>query len=133
VLFAAHGIGCGGDRRIGGRNGRSQLPKDKPGIVYVKAPQHWFDQRSTAEELRQIARDFLRSTERVVLVCYYLSHLTLDAQKQKMLHQHAFDEIQNPNTRFPFRDWRLFKNFTSPEDWVKGFPPTWIALKRFWP
>lgn len=115
--------------------GRSQLPKDKPGIVYVKVPQHWFDDKTMADELRRIARDFLRSTERIVQVCFYISHVTMSPERQQMLHQHAFDEIQNPNagSRFAPRDWRLFKNFTPPDDWVMGFPPTWIALKRFWP
>lgn len=113
--------------------GRNQLPKDRPGIVYVKVPQHWFDDPSMAEELRRVARDFLRSTERVVLVCFYLSHLTFDSGRQQTIHRHAFDEVPNLKTRFAYRDWRLFKNFTPPADWVGGLPPAWISLKRFWP
>jgi hypothetical protein len=109
--------------------GRRQLPRDQPGILYVKVPQHWFERPEMAEELRRIAQGFLRSTARVVMVCYYLSHLRFDTVRQETTHQHAFDEIVNPSSRFPHRDWRLFSNFTPPADWVDGLPPTWVWLK----
>lgn len=113
------------------RKGRDQLPKDKPGIIYVKVPQHWFEQPTMAAELETLAKNFLRLTERVVLVCYYISHLSFEPENKRTLHQHAFQEHPNPKTRFLFRDWRLFKNYTVPPEWVDGRPPTWIPLMTF--
>jgi len=111
--------------------GRSQLPKDKPGIIYVKVPQHWFDDPRMADALQRIAMDFMRSTKRIVLVCYYISHLSFEPENQRTVHRHAYQENQNPKNRFPYRNWQLFKNYTVPPDWVNGMPPTWIPLKSF--
>lgn len=109
--------------------GRRQLPRDQPGILYVKVPQHWFERPEMAEELRRIAYGFLGATERVVMVCYYLSHLSFDSVRQETTHRHAYDEIVNRRSRFSSRDWRLFSTFTPPSDWVDGLPPTWVWLK----
>jgi hypothetical protein len=104
------------------QEGRRKLPRDKPGILYVKIPQHWYDTPEMSAELKRIAENFLRNTERVVLICYYVSHLIFDTQRQQTLHRHAFQENQNPRTRFPHRDWRLFNNFMPPVSWQEGRP-----------
>ena len=77
------------------------LPADKPGIIFVKVPQEWFvtNKDVVADELRKVARDFLRSTGRVVSIKYYISHLSFE--KETTIHQHGFDEIDNPKSRFP--------------------------------
>ena len=109
---------------------RAQLPNDQPGIIYVKVPQHWFDRPEMSEALRKIATDFMRGTGRVVMVCYYISHLTMEPLNKRTMHRHAFQENQNSKTRFPYRDWRLFKNYTVPPEW-DGMPPKWIRLMNF--
>jgi hypothetical protein len=113
------------------QEGRRKLPRDKPGILYVKIPQHWYDNPAISGELKQVAQNFLRNTERVVLVCYYIFHLSFDAQSQQTLHRHAFQENANASTRFQDRDWHLFKNFVPPDDWVNGQPPGWVKLLNF--
>ncbi len=106
--------------------GRQQLPRDKPGIIFVKVPQHWFDQAGMTEELRRVASEFLRGTGSIVSVKYYISHVSF--ANQQTLHQHAFDEINNPRNRFPpQRNWDLFRGFRVPPEW-KGAPPKWIRL-----
>lgn len=113
------------------QEGRRKLPRDKPGILYVKIPQHWYDNTEMSAELQRIAENFLRNTERVVLICYYVSHLSFDAQRQQTLHRHVYRENPNPRTRFALRDWRLFGNFTPPRSWPEGRPPAWVKLMNF--
>ena len=54
---------------------RSQLPKDKPGIVFVKFPPQWKEIANCEDLLFSAARSFLRTTRRVVSVKYYVSDL----------------------------------------------------------
>jgi len=96
---------------------RGQLPKDRPGIVFVKMPQHWMDltEFKLIGDLREITTDFLRGTQRVVSIKYYVS--TLDFENNGVRHKHGFIELNNPNNKFdPTRNWALF---------TKEFPPEW--------
>ena len=55
---------------------RSQLPNDRPGIVFLKLPPRWLEMPRFAEICVAVARDFLRTTRRVVSVKYYTSPVT---------------------------------------------------------
>ena len=108
---------------------RNQFPADKPSIIFVKVPQHWFVQVGMAAELKRIALQFLRGLGRVVSVKSYIFHVSF--LNQQTLHRHAFDEITNPNNRFPpKRNWDLFKGFVVPPEW-NGNHPKWIQLMHF--
>ena len=108
---------------------RDQFPKDKPGVIFVKVPQHWFARPGMTADLRKVARDFLRGTGRIVSVKYYVSHVTF--VNQQTVHRHAFDEIDNPNNRFPpNRNWDFFRGYHVPDEW-NGMPPKWIRLMHF--
>ena len=108
---------------------RKQLPYDRPGIIFVKVPQHWFiSGNQMAGELRTITQEFLRNTKRVVSVKFYVSHLSL--AKQQVAHRHATDEIDNPDTRFARKHWNIFKGHHVPPEW-DGMPPKWIRLLDF--
>jgi hypothetical protein len=108
---------------------RDQFPKDKPGVIFVKVPQHWFARPGMTADLRKVARDFLRGTGRIVSVKYYVSHVTFI--NQQTVHRHAFDEIDNPNNRFPpNRNWDFFRGYHVPDEW-NGMPPKWIRLMHF--
>jgi hypothetical protein len=103
-----------------------QFPADKPGVIFVKVSQHWFERAGMTAELRRIAGGFLRGTGRIVSVKYYVSHVIF--VDQQTLHRHAFDEITNPNNRFPpKRSWDFFRGYHVPKDW-NGMPPKWIRL-----
>lgn len=103
------------------------LPKDKPGIIFMKVPQHWFGTPDMAAQLDKVAADFLRNTQRVVSIKFYVSHYSF--QPGWTLHQHAYREITNPRTRFAPRNWDLFKGFHVPAEW-QGVHPTWTNLTK---
>ena len=96
---------------------RQQLPPDRPGIIFVKVPQHWFQNRETmVQSLRDIATDFLRGTGRVVSIKFYVEIAHIDSATQMVLHRHAVDELNNPNARFERKYWDIFKGYRPPDD-----------------
>ena len=110
------------------KDARDQLPATKPGIIFVKVPQNWFDVPGMVDDLNKIALDFMRGTGRIVSVKYYISHVTF--RDQATLHRHAYKELSNASSRFPARDWNLFTGYHVPKDW-NGMPPKWIRLMNF--
>jgi hypothetical protein len=105
---------------------QSQLPNDRPGIVFVKLPPRWMEIPNFADVCVAVARDFLRTTRRVVSVKYYTSPITFIDGMLKV--QHAFKEVSNPITDFGhFQNWDIFRrNVLSPE-W-NGMPPWWQRI-----
>jgi hypothetical protein len=97
---------------------RRQLPKDAPGIILMKIPQHWYGTHLIREQLKEIALEFLRNTESVVSVKYYVSVVDLDTEKQATTHRHAYQEITNLRTRFPPRNWHIFEGNPHKPNWV---------------
>jgi len=111
------------------KKGKKQLPENMPGILFVKLPQHWMERTDFAGVMRQVAKDFLRQTTRIVSVKYYVS--TLDFNGKYMRHRHAYDEINNPANKFdPNRDWRIFPKIDVPPEW-NGMPPHWQRILFF--
>lgn len=105
------------------KKGRGQLPKDKPGVLFVKHPTVWLDEPDFVERLRDIAYDFLRTTERVVSVKYYVEPITL---VDGFAHQRlGFKEFSKTKTQFGDDiNWDLFKpggDFTKPKKWQRLF------------
>jgi len=107
---------------------RAQLPPDKPGIIFIKVPQHWWssDMEMTLA-LRDEAAKFLRGTGRIAAVKFYVSHLTIDKVLQTNLYRHAVDEVNNPNCRFVRKNWDMFKADMLP----RAMPAKWIDLLKF--
>lgn len=102
--------------------GRKQLPRDRPGVLFVKVPQTWY---TTDDEFTRFLADatnrFFRSgAGRIVSVKFHSSLViqTEVAHEPMML----LFEINNPHTRFdPSRDWRVFH--------VEGKPPdSWVIV-----
>jgi hypothetical protein len=105
---------------------RRQLPDDRPGIVFVKLPASWMEIPNAAEICIRVARDFLRTTRRVVSVKYYASPITFLDGSFKV--QHAFKEISNLMTDFGlFIDWDIFRMNVMPPEW-NGMPPWWQRI-----
>lgn len=96
---------------------RRQLPKEAPGMILFKVPQHWFVDRTIGSELRRVALDFLRRTRTVVSVKFYVSVVDLDPVNQMTVQRHAYDEIVNVNTKFEARNWMIFKGNPHRPDW----------------
>jgi hypothetical protein len=73
-----------------------------------------------------IARDFLRTTKRVVSIKYYTSPLYFESGMIKI--QHVFKEISNPATDFGnFQNWDIFRKFDLPPEF-NGMPPWWQRI-----
>jgi hypothetical protein len=105
---------------------RTQLPDDRPGIVFVKVPPRWMEVPNFEEATVAIARDFLRTTKRVVSVKYYTSPFSFENGMIKI--QHVFKEISNPATDFGnFQNWDIFRKFDLPSEF-NGMPPWWQSI-----
>jgi hypothetical protein len=93
------------------RHARSQFPKDRPSIVFVKVPPHWLVDRPNIKFiLTNVANEFLRGTGRIVSVKYYVSFIHWE--NGAVTHIQAFQEINNTNAlnRFdPSRNWDMFE------------------------
>ncbi len=104
---------------------KKNLPKDEPGIVFVKVPQTWLQFADVRHGLVDVAADFLRQTERIVLVALYCSAQFPAKEHRLTVMRHLQEEVENPKHRFDMtKSWRLFKGFQVPREW-NGMPPKW--------
>jgi len=104
------------------------LPKDQPGVIFVKVPQACLESLEVRQGLVDVAADFLRQTERVVLVTLYVSVSFLHEQHKLVVHRHLVEEVENPKHRFDqSKSWRLFEGFDVPRGW-NGMPPKWERI-----
>jgi hypothetical protein len=53
-----------------------QLPRDRPGIAFIKMPPKWLKEVGFERITTEVANDFLRQTRRIVSVKYYVSTVT---------------------------------------------------------
>src|SRR3990167_5592670 len=107
---------------------KRNLPKDKPGIVFVKVPQAWIEQPNVLGKDTAIARDFLRQTKRIVLVVLYSSVLILRKEEKMIWMRHLHREVENPEHRFDrTKSWLLFQHFDVRPEW-QGMPPKWHRI-----
>lgn len=106
----------------------NNLPSDKPGIVFVKVPQTWFELAGVREDIRTVIEDFLRSTQRLVSIVVYTTAAMEMAEQEVTLHRHRFLEFPNASHRFDkTKSWALFKDFRVPREWG-GMPPWWVRV-----
>jgi hypothetical protein len=107
----------------------NNLPGDRPGIVFVKVPQMWFEQADVYRDIRLVIERFLRpeNTQRIVSVVVYTTTV-METAEQKMLHRHRFNEFPGLEHRFDLtKSWVLFKNFKVPEGWREKHPK-WVPV-----
>lgn len=101
------------------------MPKDRPGIVFVKVPRIWGGAKTEdefAEYLRQTALAFFRETKRIVSVKFHTSLLVDTGSTWSPLV--LLLEITNPNHRFDqSMNWNVFSEF-------KEIPSPWITLLK---
>jgi hypothetical protein len=109
---------------------RSQLPKDQPGIIFVKLPAQWMVHSDFARQTVSTALEFLRGTKRVVSVKYYINPYHFDGGN--LAQGHFFNEIDNPNHRFEkTQNWELLSNWVpSGSGWNK-MPRKYVRLAFF--
>jgi hypothetical protein len=111
------------------KKARTQLPADRPGIVFIKVPQHWITDLTVAKAIVNIGNEFLKTTDRVVSIKYYVSYLM--TVNNHILHRYAIRELSNYDSRFHAgRDWDLFTGYYMPPSW-NGMPPKWQRIFFF--
>jgi hypothetical protein len=108
---------------------RKQFPKGRPSAIFAKVPFRWVETSEIGIELNQVANRFLRGTQRVVSIKYYISDV---AYRDGMLtHRHVFNEVSNPNNKFdPNRNWDMFAEPNPTSNW-NGMPLRWKRLLFF--
>ncbi len=99
---------------------RKQLPKDRPGIVFVSAPQIWHDadENGFGRRLFDVAKEFLRQTKRVVSVKFH-TRLIVNADGLASASLGLL-EVLNDNHKFD-KDvaWNFYRErSTAPDSWV---------------
>jgi hypothetical protein len=110
---------------------RKQLPKDQPGIIFVKAQPHWFTDPEIYSMLGDVTRNFFRNTQRIISVKYFVNQF--DYLDDAILHTHRYREMSNPRNCFdPARTWQLFKPSDQQSTW-NGMPSKWVRLINFHP
>lgn len=116
------------------RAGIRQLPADKPGILFVMAPQNWTLKYLHAQLMADAARDFFaRGARRIVSIKFYLA--PFEFRNGIVSQTHQFEEVANPNNRFdPHRSWELFTRRAStgsPPEMLTAPPRKWLRLVNF--
>jgi hypothetical protein len=105
-----------------------KLPRDKPCMMFVKMPQHWFESAEIQRELPRISAGFLRNVTRIVSLCYFVPTLSLEGGLQQVLR---YVEFNSPWNKFDAsRDWHLFENHPPP-DGAHGWPRWYTPLLGF--
>jgi hypothetical protein len=108
---------------------REQLPRHRPGIVFVKVPASWLNDPRFLEVAQTAAQRFLGGVKRIVSVKYYTSPIAW--QNNYLMIQHAFKEYSNATTDFGNNmNWDIFKPGPLPFEW-NGAPPWWQRIFRF--
>jgi hypothetical protein len=108
---------------------RKQLPDHRPGIIFIKVPKSWVADVAMAVQMVDIGLRFMRNTDRIVSIKFYVS--LLETRDNMVMHRHAYKEITNEASRFhDGRDWDLFKENSVPTSW-NGMPPKWQRMFLF--
>jgi len=119
---------------------RSQLPKNSPGVFFVKLPQQWMEQEGWQRTSVQGALDFFaKGTGRVSSVVFYLEPIKLlsfvaEEGRHYLAQQgHYFYEVANPRRRYGTElDWKLFEKWR-PADYASwsAMPTKYLRLFEF--
>lgn len=112
---------------------KRQLPKTRPGVIFIKVPRPWLDQ-SFAVGLEQLTDRFLAQTGRVVSVIYYTAQVIVERVPtggELIRELIQYNEYPNPHHRFP-KLWKrenLFPETPAPAPprnmSYNGLPRTW--------
>jgi len=110
---------------------RTQLPKDRPSVFFVKIPPSWIEtsegQKTTIQGVEAF---FAQGSGRVVSVGLYCEPLWFN--NGILQQRHAYYEISNPRRRFGEKlDWRFFNRWRPPRQSHNVLPFKWIRLANF--
>jgi hypothetical protein len=108
---------------------RTQLPSDKPGIIFVRMPEHWLDNRYDPAPMIDTAEDFLRRTGRIVSVKFLCPLFVYDGER--VMEVIRLTEVMNPDHRQEGgTDWTLLVTSDKLID-HQPTPRNWVSLDEF--
>ena len=110
---------------------REQLPNDKPGIIFIKVPEHWLENYDFRNRALPLVRRFLGGVRRIVSVKFYSEPISFANNVMRI--DLAYKEESNPRTDFGDNiDWSLFRKHNLPPE-ANGMPQHYkrIILSRF--
>ncbi|MGD1037717.1 MAG: hypothetical protein ABR878_11080 [Roseiarcus sp.] len=110
---------------------RDQLPKDRPGVMFVKLPAHWLETPHIMDIITAITNDFFANTGRVVAIKYYSPLRVIDGGVVRAFFR--FRELTNPKHRFADLklNWDLWGEKTA-KDGMLPLPERWTRVIE-WP
>jgi hypothetical protein len=87
--------------------GREQLPKESPGVIFIKVPQHWHQIPDLMSKIDVVCRKFFRTARKIVAVEVFSAFAEL---RGTALHDWVDGtEFRNEKNRFgPHENWTLF-------------------------
>ncbi len=111
------------------RKAARQLPKDKPGVLFVNFPPHWLegeDQYAAEQRTVEAAIAALRVVSRVVSVILYTAPLGHDGTMAS--ESHFFKEVPNPAHKFPASPHFKLLNYRPSSGHWDSMPSKWLRL-----
>jgi len=125
TIFSEGGI------KNGLKAAREQLPNDKPGIIFIKTPQHWLSDESFRTRALLIVQRFLGGVKRIVSVKFYVEPISFADNVMRI--DLGYREVSNPKTDFgKSRRLEFVQKHDLPPK-ANGMPPHYkrIILSRF--
>jgi hypothetical protein len=109
---------------------RGQLPANLPGIIFVKLSPSWLTVKGFEPITVGVAQEFLRATERIVSVKYYIAPFYFG--NGKLGQGHIVKEIPNRQHRFSTsHSWDLLTNWVPSDGTWNKMPRKWVRLVFF--
>ncbi len=105
---------------------RKQLPKDYPGVIFIKIPQKWHINQDLLENIEDVCQEFFRGTKRIVSIEIYSA--IVEIENNILYDRYIGTEFRNQDHRFvPSINWRLF-TFPAIQHLLPANPQSWRRL-----
>jgi hypothetical protein len=111
---------------------REQLPKDKPGVIFVRVPEAWAGDDYLSTPFASVVSRFFRRTTRVamVLVC---SRVSIPFDGTKMMSPFVAREFFSERPNFAHaKNWNLAKTSMFESDWPNIFDMVEREQGKLW-
>jgi len=103
---------------------KRNLPKDRPGAIFLKIPPEWQSSPTIWAEIQNVCKDFLKQHLRLVSITIFASHMLPTGDMLRFWF--AIVEITSHIHRFnPRMNWKFFDG----KNPLNSTPKSWITLE----
>lgn len=107
------------------RAARRQLPKDKPGVIFVRVPREWGGDDYLKTPFANVATNFLQNTTRVAMIIMHSN--TILRMDQIISNMHLMKEFISKNPKFSHAEgWKLSKTKAFESNWQSVAEILWL-------